>query len=431
MMNQNIWACAFIFFITFISANRSPLKYSSVLPITKIPKEPILIVTDPISKCRIHLIGVSHGSPASSELVSKTMNSLKPRAVVVELCDDRFFSISLDAKVAPRNNNTLTAIYNEKLKKIESRSKNKISESKSVENGNKITRNFMSNALLANLIGTFKFAKSQGLVGGLFVTLGILVGSIQRLSQASSGDEFVTAMKVAETLKIPVKLGDAPQNDTLKSIRGVISKETFDINECIKGSKALAFSSFGMSAVESNIPLSQHFNQVNKDNNILAVSQWINIPQAYTDNPALLKSLYPLLAVAFLSTCIGFIPSSQPSSVADIASLDQTLTSYNIIINTISTFLISDTADNMFQILDVAVNIFALLLLVRMSKLIGTDRDSIIASKVQAICKEYPNQDIAVVIGMLHCNGVARWILSGLNPLEFTSLNDANNKDTK
>jgi hypothetical protein len=28
-------------------------------------------------------------------------------------------------------------------------------------------------------------------------------------------------------------------------------------------------------------------------------------------------------------------------------------------------------------------------------------------------------QDIVVVIGMLHCNGVARWLLSGLNPLAF------------
>ena len=28
-------------------------------------------------------------------------------------------------------------------------------------------------------------------------------------------------------------------------------------------------------------------------------------------------------------------------------------------------------------------------------------------------------QDIVVVIGMLHCNGVARWLLSGFDPLEF------------
>ena len=28
-------------------------------------------------------------------------------------------------------------------------------------------------------------------------------------------------------------------------------------------------------------------------------------------------------------------------------------------------------------------------------------------------------QDIVVVIGMLHCNGVARWLLSGVDPMTF------------
>ena len=68
---------------------------------------------------------------------------------------------------------------------------------------------------------------------------------------------------------------------------------------------------------------------------------------------------------------------------------------------------------------DVAADIFSLLLLVRMGKLIGTDRDKIIAAKVREAARESPNKDMVVVIGMLHCNGVGRWLLSGQEPVEF------------
>lgn len=40
----------------------------------------------------------------------------------------------------------------------------------------------------------------------------------------------------AEKLNIPVRLGDAPQSDTLKSIGGIISPEMFSPKEIIEGS---------------------------------------------------------------------------------------------------------------------------------------------------------------------------------------------------
>lgn len=49
-------------------------------------------------------------------------------------------------------------------------------------------------------------------------------------------DEFVTAMIEAEKRDIPVRLGDAPQNDTLKSIKGIISPKIFDVKEIAEGS---------------------------------------------------------------------------------------------------------------------------------------------------------------------------------------------------
>lgn len=40
----------------------------------------------------------------------------------------------------------------------------------------------------------------------------------------------------AEKRDIPVRLGDAPQNDTLKSIKGIISPKIFDVKEVAEGS---------------------------------------------------------------------------------------------------------------------------------------------------------------------------------------------------
>ena len=63
--------------------------------------------------CRIHssnysllivfgnMKGVSHGSAASARLVSEQMNAINPDAVIVELCEDRILSISLESKIEP------------------------------------------------------------------------------------------------------------------------------------------------------------------------------------------------------------------------------------------------------------------------------------------------------------------------------------------
>lgn len=41
-------------------------------------------------------------------------------------------------------------------------------------------------------------------------------------------DEFVTSLMEAEKLNIPVILGDAPQNDTLNSLKDIVSFEIFN-----------------------------------------------------------------------------------------------------------------------------------------------------------------------------------------------------------
>ena len=71
------------------------------------------------------------------------------------------------------------------------------------------------------------------------------------------------------------------------------------------------------------------------------------------------------------------------------------------------------------QSADLAADIFSFLLLVRLAKVIGTDRDKIIAANVRKTALASPNEEIVVVVGMLHCNGVGRWLLSEVDPYVF------------
>ena len=49
----------------------------------------------------------------------------------------------------------------------------------------------------------------------------------------------MTAMLEAERLNIPVRLGDAPQNDTLNSIKKVMSAEVFNPFKVVEGASLL------------------------------------------------------------------------------------------------------------------------------------------------------------------------------------------------
>jgi cysteine synthase len=61
------------------------------IPVRKVPKQPVLEVVDKASRSKVHLIGVSHGAPASAALVKETIARVKPNVIVLELCDGRSF----------------------------------------------------------------------------------------------------------------------------------------------------------------------------------------------------------------------------------------------------------------------------------------------------------------------------------------------------
>lgn len=134
---------------------------------------PVLVVQDPVSKANIYLVGVSHNSAASADLVSRTIREVKPSATVLELCEDRFVSISLEARIPPRFNQTLTNIYDTKRAQLDEVE----AKYKEIEgSANNAWRKFSS---------IVSFASSQGPIGGVFVFFGIVVGNLQKLARQS------------------------------------------------------------------------------------------------------------------------------------------------------------------------------------------------------------------------------------------------------
>lgn len=386
-----------------------PLKKLGATPIIKTNQNPVLTVCDPIHGNRIHLVGVSHGSATSANLVKEIINDVKPAVVVLELCDDRFWSISLDSKIRPRGNETFAKAFDEKLALIESKQ----------QTARLASANFGVLAVFSQLSNTFRFASGQGFVGGMFVLLGLMVGNLQRITRSlgsdAEGDEFTTAMIESEKLDIPIRLGDASQNDTLSSIRGVLSRETFLPAEIGQGALFLAFSALGIGAVTSNKRLAQII-----PTPILAESQWVSIPKAYAENRSMLKSLMPLFVALFVTTTITYFPFADMMTTGNL-DLDVSNGMPTTFIGSMLAMVSSDPPPEVEMIVSSIVDIFSVLILIRLAKVIGTDRDTILAKNIQITAQEFPGKDIVVVIGMLHCNGVARWLLSGVDPMAFDS----------
>ncbi len=372
-------------------------------PITKGDKTPVLTVIEPSSGGRIHLVGVSHGSATSANLVKEVMEQVNPSAVVLELCSDRFFSISLDSKIRPRGNDTLATAFDTKVALIESKRQQQQTSSYA---------NFPILGVFSQLSSVFKFASGQGVVGGMFVILGLFVSNLQRMTRSNTGgDEFVTAMIEAERLNIPVRLGDAPQNDTLIAIRGILSKEAFVPAKVAQGALFLAFSALGIAAEKSNERLARLI-----PDSALKASEWVSIPGTYAENVSMLKSLMPLFATLLLTTTFTYFPYADMA----VSTGDGGVASSTVIGSLLAT-ITANPPPEVEQAVSSLIDVLSLLVLIRMAKVIGTDRDCIIAKNVQATAAEFPGKDIVVVIGMLHCNGVARWLLSGVDPLKFNA----------
>jgi len=449
----------------------------------------------------IHLLGVSHGSPPSARLVRNTISNINskvdmlrskdsttstkdcPVVIALELCDDRYLSISLESQVEPRSGNTtLNEIYWKKISSLQTKKDDEI-----VLFGMKNLKDSETGRFLLNVNAFFRFVKTQGVLLGLFVAMGILVKELQSMFHSSARlpssvtaphnvssienfpipgeDEFATAMRMAAALDFPVRMSDANQADTLSSIRGVVSADTVNPVMVAQGAQSLAFSALGLEmAPKDSTQLTASSSTSNMNSNTSPVSEmeflrsiygelrpeWINIPAVYAENWNMVKSLLPLALIAVVSAVIGAaanaldangigpIPQTLemfPPTQLDLATIlpdtlmnspeRQLLSSWITpvaskvadVLMAISAALDTELTPAQEAAINVVVETFSGLLLIRLAKIIGSDRDKIIASKVMSICREFPGSEVVVVIGMLHCNGVAKYLASGVDPL--------------
>ena len=355
-------------------------------PAVKTGKGPVLTVVEPSSRTRVHIVGVSHGSSASAGLVREVIRARRPAAVVLELCDERFLSVSLEAQLRPRFNATLAAVFDAKMAALR--------EDAKARDGDSLLR---PHSPLSQLISAVRFASGQGVIGGAFVMLGLCIGGFQRATRTASGDEFVTAMREAEALGVPVLLADAPQAETVSSIRRVVSPETVNPVAVAEGCRSLAFSALGLCS-SWNLPQ-------RLPPQVARSSDWVSIPRVFMDDGKLRDSLTPLflllLAPYLIDLMSGEWLSSPPAEAVASSSLRLGLEQF---------------FDQFLSFAETGLNLGSFLLLVRLSQVIGRERDEYMASKILKQCRDYSNKDIVVVVGMLHCNGLARWIMSGVDP---------------
>ena len=146
------------------------------------------------------------------------------------------------------------------------------------------------------------------------------------------------------------------------------------------------------------------------------------------DNFQMFQSLLPLFVAVFLTTSAGFLPFfnedigvtvSGVSSVigdtalalpmqqiapvwmsyitsllhSDVPSGDFTAFSAGAIISfiaTLGTFLTGELPPEVEMVTSTAIDLMSILVLIRMAKIIGTDRDCIIAKNIQLASKEFP-----------------------------------------
>lgn len=266
--------------------------------------------------------------------------------------------------------------------------------------------------LLHRAAAVLNFVRAQGPIGGIFVLLGLTVNALQRATRSKTGkdshtnDEFVTAMQAAEKLNVPLLLGDAPQADTLKSLRRVLSLDVFKSRLVLEGVRALRFSVLGVGAPALVVGRGDGMKDVEQ-------SQFISIPQTYMKNRAMLVGLAPILLIYMATIALGLVAGAVEGA-SDPSLVETSGPAFSLL----STLNLPEVPESLGQVVDTAVgatiDVLSLLFLVRFSTIIGTERDKIIADKVRTFCQGYtPGSSIVLVIGMLHVNGVA---LRGIEP---------------
>ena len=102
----------------------------------------------------------------------------------------------------------------------------------------------------------------------------------------------------------------------------------------------------------------------------MKASQWINIPRIFLGNSSLLKSMLPALLVSFIATIPVLLQFFDDESLRNSA--------------------LSNEIPLDLEPISMAMTAISLLFMIRLVKVIGTDRDSIIARNIQIVATEFP-----------------------------------------
>jgi hypothetical protein len=163
---------------------------------------------------------------------------------------------------------------------------------------------------------------------------------------------------------------------------------------------------------------------------LLKASRWVSIPGAYLDDFSMLKSLLPLLLASIVTTFVGTLPLFVGDGVMDIENVNVALnadpsaaiSTLEVTTSAIMTYfgaIFHDTigsgnfymsVERYFSGIDfdasgsLFIDAMSLLFLIRMAEVIGTNRDCIIAKKVQSAATEFPVRQTLKIVYELNFN---------------------------
>ena len=130
----------------------------------------------------------------------------------------------------------------------------------------------------------------------------------------------------------------------------------------------------------------------------------------------MVKSLMPLFVIAVVSAVLAFAADQldaagvglltnpnplppdissfhlDPGTIGVSPQLIDMARTVNALVDNVSALLNFEFTEDQVFAADVVIQSFSFLLLIRLAKIIGSDRDKIIASKVMKICEEFPVQ---------------------------------------
>lgn len=317
---------------------------------------PVLSFTMPkLKNIRLHIVGCIHSSPTAAMNVMNVINQApNPKAIVLELCSKRYKSLAEDLVLMENNLGD-----------------NKIDREKEINNIDK--------------------------VGFLVYILSILTYA-QRHLKVTPGAEFLAAMSLSERKNIPIEMADEDVDVIINNLKRVGYIKSFDV---INTLQSMAFSITG------------NYDYISKSNNDIgnynfSKIQWLNILPTFFRDSNLVRdtlllmspSVIPLTIVTFIANII----MENYQSLELMSSFD-------------------GTSSHLYQITDTLTNLFTIywsIVVINIFRYVIVDRDLIIANKIRRICvkisdenKDNQNEinDVICVVGMLHSNGLCRYLL--------------------